>query len=132
MATSQSTPRRTRTSTGARPTSGASAPGTGATSASRSKQRPPGRAERVLLIPLGAALVARERVVDATAPLTSPTRARRELSRLRSTVSVQLTRYERRGAKERTRLTRQLKKARTRVERELRERREQVLRLLPI
>jgi hypothetical protein len=73
-------------------------------------------AERAVLIPVGAALTARDRVLsgvnDAISSYSSPTRAQ-----------AQLRRFERRGATARKRLEREVRKARVRVERELRQRR---------
>jgi hypothetical protein len=75
-----------------------------------------GYAERAVLIPLGAALIARDQVVssvnDAISSYASPTKAQ-----------TQLRRFERRGITARNRLEREVRKTRTRVERELRQRR---------
>jgi hypothetical protein len=77
---------------------------------------PAAYAERVVLIPLGAALIARDQLVasvnDAISSYGSPSRAQK-----------QLRRFERRGLTARNRLEREVRKTRTRVERELRERR---------
>ena len=76
-------------------------------------------AERAVLIPVGAALTARDRVLssvnDAISSYSSPTRAQ-----------AQLRRFERRGITARKRLERQVRKARVRVERELRHRRREI------
>jgi hypothetical protein len=76
-------------------------------------------AERAVLIPVGAALVARERVLssvsDAFSSYSTPTKAQ-----------AQLRKFERRGGTARTRLEREVRKTRTRVERELRERRREL------
>ena len=74
-------------------------------------------AERAVLIPVGAALIARDRVVT--------TRQRHDLHLLvaRTKTQAQLRRFERRGATARNRLEREVRKARVRVERELRQRR---------
>jgi hypothetical protein len=75
-------------------------------------------AERALLIPVGAALTARDRVVssvnDTLTSYSSPSRAQ-----------AQLRKFERRGATARKRLEREVRKARTSVERELRKRRQE-------
>jgi hypothetical protein len=72
--------------------------------------------ERAVLIPVGAALIARDRVVssvnDVVASYGSTAKAQ-----------AQLRRFERRGTTARNRLEREVRKARVRVERELRERR---------
>jgi chromosome segregation ATPase len=76
-------------------------------------------AERAVLIPVGAALVARERVAtsvsDALSSYSTPTKAQ-----------AQLRKFERRGSTARSRLEREVRKTRTRVERELRERRREL------
>lgn len=74
-------------------------------------------AERAVLIPVGAALIARDRVVsgvnDTISSYSSTSRAQ-----------VQLRKFERRGNTARKRLEREVRKARTSVERELRKRRQ--------
>ena len=76
-------------------------------------------AERAVLIPVGAALIARERVVtsvsDTISSYSSTTKAQ-----------AQLRKFERRGATARKRLEREVRKTRVRVERELRQRRKNV------
>jgi hypothetical protein len=76
-------------------------------------------AERALLIPVGVALTARDRVVsgvsDTLSSYSSSTRAQ-----------AQLRRFERRGATARNRLEREVRKARVRVERQLRQRRREI------
>jgi len=76
-------------------------------------------AERAVLIPVGAALIARERVVtsvsDTVSIYSSPTKTQ-----------AQLRKFERRGATARKRLEREVRKTRVRVERELRQRRKNV------
>jgi prefoldin subunit 5 len=76
-------------------------------------------AERAVLIPVGAALIARDRVVetvsDTVATYSSTSKAQ-----------AQLRRFERRGVTARNRLEREVRKARVRVERELRQRRRTV------
>ncbi|HEV2980015.1 MAG TPA: hypothetical protein VGX51_01180 [Solirubrobacteraceae bacterium] len=73
-------------------------------------------AERAVLIPVGAALTARDRVVSsvngAISVYSTPSKAQ-----------AQLRRFERRGATARNRLEREVRKARVRVERQLRQRR---------
>jgi hypothetical protein len=76
-------------------------------------------AERAVLIPVGAALVARDRVVstvsETLSTYSSPTKTQ-----------AQLRRFERRGATARNRLEREVRKTRVRVERELRQRRREL------
>jgi hypothetical protein len=72
--------------------------------------------ERAVLIPVGAALIARDRVVstvsDTISSYGSTTKAQ-----------AQLRRFERRGSTARNRLEREVRKARVRFERELRQHR---------
>ena len=74
-------------------------------------------AERAVLIPVGAALIAREKVVtgvnDTLSSYSSTSRAQ-----------AQLRKFERRGNTARKRVEREVRKARTSVERELRRRRQ--------
>jgi hypothetical protein len=76
-------------------------------------------AERAILIPVGAALIARERVLssvnDAISSYSTPSRAQ-----------TQLRKFERRGTTARNRLEREVRKTRTRLERELRQRRREL------
>jgi hypothetical protein len=76
-------------------------------------------AERAVLIPVGATLIVRDRVVssvtDTLSAYSSPTKTQ-----------AQLRRFERRGATARKRLEREVRKTRTRVERDLRQRRRRV------
>jgi hypothetical protein len=73
-------------------------------------------AERAVLIPVGAALIARERIAstvgDTISTYSTPSRAQQ-----------QLRRFERRGLTARKRLEREVRKARVRVERQVRQRR---------
>jgi hypothetical protein len=73
-------------------------------------------AERAVLIPVGAALIARDRVVNSVSDT---------ISTYSSTTKTQqqLRRFERRGATARNRLEREVRKTRVRVERGLRQRR---------
>jgi hypothetical protein len=73
-------------------------------------------AERALLIPVGAALVARDKVVSTVSDTISTYSSS-------SKTQAQLRRFERRGATARNRLEREVRKARVRFERELRQRR---------
>jgi hypothetical protein len=72
------------------------------------------QAERAVLVPVGAALIARDGVVEAAKPFRSRAGAERELKR-----------FERRGTTARNAVQREVKRTRTRVERELRQRRRQ-------
>jgi hypothetical protein len=79
-------------------------------------------AERAVLIPVGAALIARDRVVSSVNDAIS---SYASLSSYASPAKAQtqLNKFERRGITARNRLEREVRKTRTRVERELRERR---------
>ena len=76
--------------------------------------------ERAVLTYVGAALTARDNVVDSVDELRTKygTRAKAERK-----LETQLNKFERRGEKARRSLEREVKRTRTRVERELRERR---------
>ena len=76
-------------------------------------------AERAVLIPVGAALIARERVVSSVSDTISSYSSA-------SKAQAQLRRFERRGVTARNRLEREVRKARVRVERELRQRRRSI------
>jgi len=77
------------------------------------------QAERAVLVPVGAALTARDNVVEATKPFRSAQSAEREIKK-----------FERRGVRARNDAQRQVKRSRTRVERELRQRRRQATQLV--
>ena len=86
------------------------------------------QAERAVLIPVGATLVARDSVIEAVKPLADSTTRDQELNKLQKRVSTNLRRFERRGTTARNRAVREVKRTRTRVERELRQRRNQAVR----
>ena len=71
------------------------------------------------LVPVGAALVARDRVIEVVDTYSS-----------RQSAQAEVKKYEKRGAKARTQLEREVRKTRTQVERELRTRRTRVEREL--
>ena len=85
-----------------------------------------GVAESALLVPVGAALEVRDRVVGAIQPWTSRPSAERELNRVRRDVR----RYERRGTVARNRVVRELRKRRNAANRVLRKRRNEAARFL--
>ncbi|HTR89039.1 MAG TPA: hypothetical protein VMG62_02895 [Solirubrobacteraceae bacterium] len=74
-------------------------------------------AERAVLIPVGAALIARERVVSTVNETLSTYSSGTK-------TQAQLRRFERRGDTARKRIEREIRKARVSVERELRKRRQ--------
>jgi hypothetical protein len=79
------------------------------------------QAERAVLIPVGAGLIARDSVIDAVKPLADGTTREQELSRLQKRVSTNLRKFERRGTTARNRLEREVKRTRTKVERQVRQ-----------
>ena len=80
-------------------------------------------AERAVLVPVGAGLLARDNLVSTVKGLTTKYRSRASFER-------ELKRYERRGATARNRFVRQVRRARTRMERDLRQRRSLVERTM--
>ncbi|MDQ6778329.1 MAG: hypothetical protein M3071_19395 [Actinomycetota bacterium] len=76
-------------------------------------------AERAVLVPVGAGLIARDTLVSSVRGLTTKISTREGVER-------ELKRYERRGATARNRFERQVGKTRTRFERDLRQRRKSV------
>jgi len=76
-------------------------------------------AERAVLIPVGVALTARDRVVSGVSDTIS-------IYSSGAKTQAQLRRFERRGATARNRLEREVRKARVRVERQLRQRRRKI------
>jgi hypothetical protein len=84
-------------------------------------------AERAVLIPVGAALVARDTLVEGVTEAAKPYRQRETAQRQ---LERDLRRFERRGTTARNRVERELKRTRTRVERELRQRRNRVQRVV--
>jgi hypothetical protein len=110
---------RSRARSASGPTGSAATGGPGPLDAARTSAPLGDYAERAILIPVGAALIARERVVssvnDTLSSYSSSSKAR-----------AQLRRFERRGSTARNRLEREVRKTRVRVERELRQRRREV------
>jgi hypothetical protein len=78
-------------------------------------------AERAVLVPVGASLLARDNLVSTVKGLTTKYRTRAGLER-------EIKRYERRGATARNRFERQVRRTRAKFERELRQRRTTVQR----
>ena len=76
-------------------------------------------AERAVLIPVGAALIARDRVFASVNDTISSYGST-------SKAQAQLRRFERRGVTARNRVEREVRKTRVRVERELRQRRREI------
>ena len=82
-------------------------------------------AERAVLTYVGAALTARDNVVDGVGEIYTKYNTRAKAERK---LETQLNKFERRGEKARRSLEREVKRTRTRVERELRQRRTRVQR----
>jgi hypothetical protein len=80
-------------------------------------------AERALDLPVGAALTIRDRVEDAIEPWTTESTRERELKSLRTQVTRELNKFERRGGQARRKATQRARSTRNRVEREMRSRR---------
>jgi hypothetical protein len=78
-----------------------------------------GYAERAILIPVGAALIARERLVTGVGDALSTYSSS-------SKIEAQLRRFERRGGTARKRFEREVRKTRTRFERGVRQRRREL------
>ncbi|HWC85435.1 MAG TPA: hypothetical protein VG388_02780 [Solirubrobacteraceae bacterium] len=76
-------------------------------------------AERAVLVPVGAGLLARDNLVSNVRGLSTRYSTREGVER-------ELKRYERRGVTARTRFERQVRKSRTRFERDLRQRRRSI------
>ncbi|HZO60801.1 MAG TPA: hypothetical protein VFB51_14015 [Solirubrobacterales bacterium] len=85
-----------------------------------------GVAESALLVPVGAALEVRDRVVGVIQPWTSRPSAEKELNRVRRDVR----RFERRGSVARNRVLRELRKRRNSTARVVRKRRNEAARFL--
>jgi hypothetical protein len=83
-------------------------------------------AERALDVPVGAVLIARDRVNEAVEPWTSTETRERELKALRTQVTREFNKFERRGGQARRRTSQRVRSTRNRVERELKARRREV------
>ena len=83
-------------------------------------------AERAVDVPVGAALTAAENVSETVKPWTEQSGRERELKQLRSQVTRELNKLERRGGQARRRATTRARTTRNRIERELRQRRNRV------
>jgi hypothetical protein len=83
-------------------------------------------AERAVDLPVGAALTLRDRVEDAIDPWTTESTRERELKSLRTQVTRELNRFERRGGQARRKATQRARSTRNRVEREVKSRRREV------
>jgi hypothetical protein len=80
-------------------------------------------AERAVDVPVGAALLARDRVTDVVEPWTNNTGREKELKSHRTQVNRELNKFERRGGQARRKATQRVRSTRNRIERELKSRR---------
>jgi hypothetical protein len=83
-------------------------------------------AERTVDVPVGAALVARERVNDVVEPWTQSDTRERELKSLRTQVTRELNKFERRGGQARRKASTRVRQTRNRLEREVKQRRRSI------
>jgi hypothetical protein len=83
-------------------------------------------AERAVDVPVGAALAVADNVSDTVKPWTDPAARERELKQLRTQVTRELNKLERRGGQARRKATTRVRGTRNRVERELKQRRNRV------
>jgi len=90
-------------------------------------------AERAVDLQVGAALTARDRVVetrervsDTVESWTDGERREKELKSLRTQVTRELNKFERRGGQARRKTTQRVRSTRNRVEREVKQRRREV------
>ena len=83
-------------------------------------------AERAVDLPVGYALIVRDRVEDALEPWTTPSARERELKSLRTQVTRELNKAERRGGQARRKAVSSVKSTRKSVEREVKARRREV------
>jgi len=80
-------------------------------------------AERALDVPVGAALTVRDRVEEVVEPWTSATAREKELKSLRTQVTREFNKFERRGGQARRKAVSRVRTTRKQVEREVKSRR---------
>lgn len=80
-------------------------------------------AERAVDVPVGAALTVRDRVSDVVEPLTTSSGREKELRSLRTQVTREFNKFERRGGQARRQATQRVRSTRTRVQREVKQNR---------
>ena len=83
-------------------------------------------AERAVDVPVGAALTVAENVSETVKPWTESTGREKELKQLRTQVTRELNKLERRGGQARRKATTRVRSTRNRIERELKQRRNRV------
>src|SRR5262245_51389255 len=80
-------------------------------------------AERTVDVPVGVALTVRDRVNEAVEPWAQSETRERELRSLRTQVTRELNKFERRGGQARRKATSRVRQTRNRLEREVKQRR---------
>jgi hypothetical protein len=75
-------------------------------------------AERTIDIPIGVALLVRDRISDAVQPWAQQTTREKELKSLRTQVARELNKFERRGGRARRKASQRVRSTRIKVERE--------------
>ncbi len=100
--------------------SNGSAPSKKTTTAEKNQARTV--AESAVDLPVGAVLVATDRISELVEPFTGRTAAEKQLKSYRTQLRRQVKRTERRGATARRRATTEVRKTRNKVEREARKR----------
>ena len=83
-------------------------------------------AERALDVPVGAALTARDRVGETVESLSTSAQREKELKSLRTQVTREFNRFERRGGQARRKAVSRVRSTRRQVEREVKSRRREV------
>lgn len=83
-------------------------------------------AERAVDVPVGAALTVADNVSETVRPWTEPTGREKELKQLRTQVTRELNKLERRGGQARRKATTRARSTRNRIEREMKQRRNRV------
>jgi ElaB/YqjD/DUF883 family membrane-anchored ribosome-binding protein len=83
-------------------------------------------AERAVDVPVGAALTVADNVSETVKPWTDSTGREKELKQLRTQVTRELNKLERRGGQARRKATTRARNTRGRIERELKQRRNRV------
>jgi hypothetical protein len=83
-------------------------------------------AERAVDVPVGYALIVRDRVEEVIEPWTTPSTRERELKSLRTQVTRELNKAERRGGQARRKTVTTIRSTRKNVEREVKARRREV------
>jgi len=83
-------------------------------------------AERVVDVPVGLALTTRDRVADTVDSWSTTSKREKELKSLRTQVTRELNKYERRGGQARRKAVQRVRTTRNRVEREAKARRRDV------